>query len=118
VQRDRATIEDRDPRACRRCVIVSFQLLAFGELPDLSRNDGDQRPPTVIANPHDDDRFRILIDRFLASGRRGPEELQATLRVRYPSAVVRPRALAGERFEVWYAYRDGHWIGAENDDQT
>jgi hypothetical protein len=23
---------------------------------------------------------------------------------------VRPRELAGERTQIWYVYRDGHWV--------
>jgi hypothetical protein len=65
----------------------------------------------VIANPPGDRRFRSMIDSFLVSGGRRPEELESILRVRYRAALVRQRDLAGERFDVWYVYRDGHWIG-------
>jgi hypothetical protein len=66
--------------------------------------------PTIIANPPGDRPFRGLIDGFLLSGGRRPEDLEVVLRARFPMAVVRPRGLAGEQFEVWYVYRDGHWI--------
>ncbi|MEA2550059.1 MAG: hypothetical protein QOI00_1218 [Chloroflexota bacterium] len=39
-----------------------------------------------------------------------PALLQDCLRLRWPQALVRPRELAGERAEIWYVYRDGHWI--------
>ena len=69
----------------------------------------DARRPTIVANPSGDPRFRSMTERFLLSGGRSPEELQAILRTRYPDAVVRRRGLAGERLDVWYVYRDGHW---------
>ena len=37
-------------------------------------------------------------------------DLQRRLRAWYPNAVVRPRDLANEQSNVWYVYRDGHWI--------
>jgi hypothetical protein len=52
---------------------------------------------------------------MLLTGEWRPETLEAALRTRYPNALVRPRGLAGERTEVWYVYRDGHWIGRETD---
>jgi hypothetical protein len=54
-----------------------------------------------------------MAERYLLSGGQSPEELQAILRTRYPDAVVRQRGLAGERLDVWYVYRDGHWTGGE-----
>ena len=39
-----------------------------------------------------------------------PALLQDCLRIRWPLALVRPRELAGERTQIWYVYRDGHWI--------
>lgn len=76
--------------------------------------DDAGRRPTIIANPPGDRPFRALIDRFLLAGGREPRDLEATLRTRYPTAIVRRRELAGENFEVWYVYRDGHWIGSED----
>jgi hypothetical protein len=64
----------------------------------------------IIANPPGDRRFRSMIDAFLVGAGRRPEELESVLRTRFPSALVRRRDLAGERFDVWYVYRDGHWI--------
>lgn len=83
----------------------------FADPPGQNRDAGARGRPTVIANPADDDGFRALIERFVISGGRRPEDLQAALRPLYPSAVVRPRSLAGELVEIWYVYRDGHWIG-------
>jgi len=51
-----------------------------------------------------------MIDAFLVADGRRPEELEAALRIQFPDALVRPRDLAGERFDAWYVYRDGHWI--------
>jgi len=77
-----------------------------------------QRRPIVVLNPSSDVGFREMVDRFVATGGSRPDELEAMLRNRYPAAVVRPRELAGERFEVWYVYRDGHWIRSEADAPT
>jgi hypothetical protein len=80
-------------------------------------NDARDRPrrPVIVANPADDGTFRSLIDSMLLSGASSPEALEELLRTRYPNSVVRPRGLAGERTEVWYVYRDGHWIGRDLD---
>jgi len=77
---------------------------------DAIGNEDDSRRPTIVANPPDDAQFGALIAAFLMSGGGRAEDLEAALRAEYPEAVVRPRALAGERFEVWYVYRDGHWV--------
>lgn len=71
--------------------------------------------PIIVANPADDAAFQALIESMLATGAWRPETLEALLRTRYPNVLVRPRELAGERTEVWYVYRDGHWIGSEID---
>jgi hypothetical protein len=75
-----------------------------------------RRRPIVVINPSNDARFREMVDRFVATGGSRPDDLEAALRGQYPQAVVRPRELAGERFEVWYVYRDGHWIRSGADD--
>ena len=62
--------------------------------------------------------FAPLIESFLRAGGRRPGDLEAALRLRYPRAVVRPRSLDGERLEVWYAYREGHWIREGTRDET
>jgi hypothetical protein len=80
--------------------------------------DRDGPRPIVIANPVTDRQFRAVIDGYLAAGGRVPDELEAALRTRWPHAVVRRRELAGERTVVWYAYREGHWIGGVDDDET
>lgn len=67
--------------------------------------------PMIVANPTDDRLFRSLIERYLLSGGRSPGDLEATLRTRFPSAIVRRRGLTGEQVDVWYVYRDGHWTG-------
>jgi hypothetical protein len=72
--------------------------------------ESPRRRAMVVANPPGDRAFRRLIDGFLLPAGGRPEELEAILRTRYPEAVVRPRGLSGEPFEVWYVYRDGHWI--------
>jgi hypothetical protein len=91
-----------------------LKVLAFHGWFFLSRALGEPgRPPLIVANPPADGEFRRLIDRFLLTGGGRPHDLQAALRTRYPNAVVRQRELADEGYEVWYAYRDGHWIRSE-----
>jgi len=63
---------------------------------------------TLVINPRTDDEFVGLVSREAAAAE-SAAALQASLRQRYPRAVVRPRELEGERTEVWYVYRDGHW---------
>jgi hypothetical protein len=65
----------------------------------------------LVVNPRNDEDFV----RFVQQQARSVEsasELQARLRPRHPQVVVRPRELDGERTDVWYVYRDGHWRGA------
>ena len=94
--------------------LAPFQTVLLGAQSfDSGRTDDAARRPTIIANPAGDREFRALIDRFLLAGGRAPRDLELTLRTRYPEAVVRQRELAGENLEVWYVYRDGHWIGSE-----
>ena len=88
---------------------VSSHVVAFA-LRGIPDRDARRERPVIIANPLGDRGFRVMIDSFLAAGGRRPEELEAALRIRFPDALVRPRDLAGERFDVWYVYRDGHWI--------
>ena len=65
--------------------------------------------PIVVPNPAGDGAFAGAVEAELAKGEMDADELQRRLRVSYPQAVVRPRALTGELVEIWYAYRDGHW---------
>lgn len=66
--------------------------------------------PTLVLNPPDDDEFRSSAERLVEDGVRDPSELQGQLRDRWPGALVRPRELAGEHAQIWYVYRDGHWV--------
>jgi hypothetical protein len=96
--------------------LVPLKIIALGrQSPDPYRVDDARRRPMIVANPRGDSRFRALIDRVLMAGGGEPQDLEATLRGRYPAAVVRRRELAGENLEVWYVYRDGHWIRSEDD---
>lgn len=65
-------------------------------------------PHVEHVNPRGDSIFVALVDQ-LASDADGPEDLERSLQDTYPDVVVRPRALSGERTEVWYVYRDGSW---------
>ena len=63
---------------------------------------------TLVINPRSDDEFVGFVSHEAMTAENAAA-LQANLRLRYPRAVVRPRELEGERTEVWYVYRDGHW---------
>lgn len=94
---------------------MQIELLAFRRTADQNTGHRARVRPIVVANPPTDRAFRSMIDRFLATEDGLPEELEHVLRGRYPEAVVRRRELAAERVEVWYAYRDGHWVRSEPD---
>ncbi len=66
--------------------------------------------PVLVLNPPDDDDFRSFATGLVNDGTIEPELLHDCLRGRYPRAIVRPRELAGESAQIWYVYRDGHWI--------
>lgn len=74
--------------------------------------------PIIVSNPREDAAFRFLVGILLLHGVVSAGDLQSKLRATYPNVVVRPRELTGEAFEVWYAYREGHWIGSEGDGET
>jgi hypothetical protein len=65
--------------------------------------------PTLFINPRTDAAFVELVTREMAAAR-NPEDLRSRLARSYPDVIVRRRALEGERAEVWYVYRDGHWV--------
>ena len=66
--------------------------------------------PTLVLNPPDDEAFRSSAERLVEDDLRDPSALQERLRERWPHALVRPRELAGEHAQIWYVYRDGHWV--------
>lgn len=68
--------------------------------------------PLLVINPPTDADFVRACDAALGRHPACTDDLQALLRPRFPLAVVRPRALSGERVEVWYVYRDGHWVSS------
>jgi hypothetical protein len=72
--------------------------------------------PTLITNPATDVAFREHAESVLQEGQ-SVGELQQILRRDYPRAIVRARDLAGERQEVWYVYRDGHWVRGDDQDE-
>ena len=67
----------------------------------------DERP-TLVLNPPDDPPFEALVSSEIEA--EDPEQLQVRLREQYPRAIVRRRDLSGERTQIWYVYRDGHWV--------
>jgi hypothetical protein len=68
--------------------------------------------PLLIINPAGDRAFVLACHDAMDPPLPQPDELEARLRQGYPYAVVRPRSLAGERLDVWYVYRDGHWVSS------
>jgi len=66
--------------------------------------------PIVVPNPTGDGLFAAAVEAEMATEGLDASALQRRLRQAYPRAVVRPRALTGELVEIWYAYRDGHWL--------
>ena len=66
--------------------------------------------PTVVRNPADDQDFARAVDDLIAVSPLEPGDAELRLRRTYPRAVVRRRELADEHVEVWYVYRDGHWV--------
>lgn len=72
-------------------------------------SESDPRP-TLVLNPPDDEAFRTSAERLVEDAVRDPSELQVRLRERWPRALVRRRELAGENAQIWYVYRDGHWV--------
>ena len=63
----------------------------------------------LMISPRSDPRFILTAEALVAGGVDTAMELQHRLRERYPGAVVRRRALDGERSSTWYVYRDGTW---------
>lgn len=66
-------------------------------------------PPTLFINPRRDAAFVEMVTIQSASAT-SPEELRSRLARHYPNVIVRQRSLEGERAQVWYVYRDGHWV--------
>ena len=66
--------------------------------------------PVLVINPRSDAPFESFVrERLTQNGSPAPSDLEARIRARFPSAVVRERMLANEPIAVWYVYRDGHW---------
>ena len=75
-------------------------------------SDSEPRP-TLVLNPPGDDAFRASAEGLIEGGIVEPAVLEDRLRQRWPHALVRPRELAGEQSQIWYVYREGHWIRPE-----
>jgi len=73
------------------------------------------RAPAIVANPGDDDEFASRAWHLIEAGADTPGRLESMLRSLYPWAVVRRRELSGEPIEIWYVYRDGHWVPPSTD---
>ena len=68
---------------------------------------------TLFLNPADDESFVRRVNDLIAAGVDEPLDLEERLRAWYPNAVVRPRDLANEHTNLWYVYRDGHWVPSD-----
>jgi hypothetical protein len=96
---------------------VPWLIATRGKAADVDRREIGRRP-VIVANPRGDAAFRVRIGMAMLHGVAVAADLQTALRLRYPKAVVRPRELENEPFEVWYVYREGHWIRSEPDAET
>lgn len=74
---------------------------------------GPGAEPTLVLNPDDDEEFAASAWGLVAEGAMTAPQLEAGLRQTYSNARVRRRELSGEAVEVWYVYREGHWIPRE-----
>lgn len=63
----------------------------------------------LVINPRDDEAF-VGVCHGLIGDNATPAAFEAALHPQYPDAVVRARDLSSEQANVWYVYRDGHWI--------
>jgi hypothetical protein len=66
-------------------------------------------PWTLFINPRGDAEFVERVTSEAASAT-SPDDLRSRLAPNYPNVAVRLRSLAGERADVLYVYRDGHWV--------
>jgi hypothetical protein len=80
---------------------------------DECRTIHDRMGANLFLNPADDQEFVSRVNDLMTDGVAEPTELEDQLRAWYPNAVVRPRDLANERTNLWYVYRDGHWVPTE-----
>ena len=69
--------------------------------------------PTLVVNPANDGVFAAFAQLVVDHGASSITDFQRRLRTVYPSATVHARELAGESIQVWYVYRDGHWVRPE-----
>jgi hypothetical protein len=67
---------------------------------------------TLVINPRSDLEFVTAVE-VEGPGAPSPDTLADHLREAYPRVIVRPRLLANEPHEIWYVYRDGHWVRSE-----
>ena len=66
-------------------------------------------PVRLIVFPHSDEHLREAADACLSDSVGTPERLTRCLRADYPRIVVHKGVeIAGDN--VWYVYREGHWI--------
>jgi hypothetical protein len=68
-----------------------------------------QLRPVLIVNPRSDVRFVQFVAERTADSGADAAHLEASLRSKFPEAVVRRRELSSESTEMWYVYRDGRW---------
>lgn len=73
--------------------------------------------PVLNVNPRHDQAFVAAAEALLDDGMRSLTGFQDVLRRRFPDAVVRERDLSGEVGEVWYVFRDGHWVNGQTDSE-
>ena len=70
--------------------------------------------PVLLINPPGDRAFTAAAEALLDDGLRSLSSFQGALRRSFPDAMVRARDLSGEADEVWYVFRDGHWVNGRD----
>jgi hypothetical protein len=84
----------------------------FGNGAARPQGDHTGMRPILVVNPRTDREFVDLANRLVEDGIDNPEELESSLRRRFPLAVVRQRVLSAESMRTWYVYREGKWIAS------
>ena len=67
----------------------------------------------LIINPANDLELAALARNLMKGRSWTPPTLEAELRLTFPNVVVHSRDLAGETTQIWYVYREGHWVPSE-----
>ncbi len=72
--------------------------------------------PLLMINPSTDRELGQLARGLVIDAQATPETLEAALRPLFPRLVVHRRELSGEDVQIWYVYREGHWVSTATAD--